>query len=337
MKKKIRSAWRHVRGKGSRFAPDAGLFFGQGLPRQQDQIVGINIEPYGRMGNNLLQIANAVLLARALDLRFVRLPPMELVALPEPVTVGDLTLLPANHTLSGLGGFVSSGFFVGARLERMGVTMERRRIALQKYIQPHLTVPIAAPETEGCLSIHLRSGDVFGPNPHASYAQPPLAFYLNVIDDARKRLAIDRVRLVYEDRQNPCVDALETSVREAGLSLEAQSGTFLGDVSTLLSARHLVFGYGTFGLGICLLSNAAESVYCFGGCGHPYSQLPSIKYLRVLDDLSGDYPRIGNWKASNEQRAIMLSLPKSAVGRIDETKPTDDAKHAWWTLLDDEI
>ncbi len=316
---------------------DLGLFFGKPFPSEEGKIVGLTVQPYGRMGNNLLQISNAILLARALGLNYLRLPETQILKLPEPATINGLTLLPPGHSLKGYGGFLTSGFFRETRLERLGCTMETRRRVIQKYIVPHLNCAPTLPEARCCLTIHIRSGDVFDPNPHPGYPQPPLSFYKKAIEDAQKKLGITQVQLVFEDRKNPCIPALEEYIKHSGLSLRIQCGTLLEDVAVLLSAPNLVFGYGTFGLGICLLSKVCESIYVFGPSGYAYSKFSTLKNLTVYDDISGIYPRVGEWKGTEEQLNLMVTLPQSAVIQVDENKPDVDGDAQWWTHLDTEV
>jgi len=331
MKKTIKSKLRRLLGMGDKSVSDLGLFYGK------DRLVGLRVKPYGRMGNNLLQISNAILLARALGLNHVQMPQTQFLNLPEPVTMHGLTLLPPEQDIKDLGGFITSGFFRETRLEPIGATMELRRQVIQRYIVPHLTIQTKPSERKDCLAVHLRSGDVFGDRPHPSYVQPPLAFYKHVIEDARERLGITRVLLVFEDRKNPCVDSLEKYVVQSGLTLEMQSGTFLEDVSALMSAKNLAFGYGTFGIGICLMSSVSEAVYVFGTSGFPYSKLDTIKHLHVYEDVSGTYPQPGEWTASRQQRDLMVSLPASAVKLVEEVSPTQQGADMWWTNLDTQI
>lgn len=336
-KTKIRALWRRVHGKSPEPPSVKSLCFLPRRLRPPSSVVGLSVETYGRMGNNLLQSANAILLARALELPFVKLPKSEILQLTGSRETSGLTLLANEFNTARIGGFLSGHFYSGAQVQRIGATMEHRRRAIQTHLLPHLDLPLAQAEPEGCLTIHLRSGDIFRPNPHKAYAQPPLAFYARAIEDARKAWKIDRVRLVFEDRTNPCVAPLETYIQESGLALLSQSGTFQEDVATLLKARHLVFGFGTFGVGICLLSNAALSVDVFGVTGFSFAELKSLKRVQVFGDTSGMYPRVGEWTASPEQRKLMTSLPSEAIGHLQrsEIKSADPDGH--WFFLNDEL
>ncbi|WP_372572814.1 hypothetical protein [Ruegeria jejuensis] len=337
----MRKWWSRLRKRSARAGQSAtsSAHYDLGLSsgKSADQIVGLSVREYGRMGNNLLQVSSALLLARSLGLQYVQVPNTELIKIEAQKTVKGLTFLPPSYNTQKLGGFLTSNFYQGPRLERLGIRMPERRKILKKYLVEAANIPLPQAEPEGCLTIHLRSGDAFKKDPHPDFAQPPLAFYQMAIDDARESQKINRVRLVYEDTRNPCVEALQTYLKQTGLTVLLQSGTLHEDLSVLMSARHLTFGYGTFGVGVCLLSDAAETVRVFGASGPAYEQFDHLTSTEAWGDISGRYPRIGEWKASQDQLDLMLQLPKKEIGPLDLSASAQIRAPDWWTLPDTEI
>ncbi len=298
----------------------------------QSNLVGLSVDAYGKMGNNLLQISNAMLLARSLGLEYIRLPKNELFAVDSPASCGELTVLPHDYDTRKLGVFLSSCYFQQARLERLGARMPDRRTVLKKYLMPATNLVSPQAEEPGCLTIHIRSGDIFEENPHRDYAPPPFAFYKLAIERARSRLGIDRVRLVFQDTRNPCVAALQQHLSELQIPVLLQNGNLREDFDVLMSARNLVFGYGTFGVGICLLSDSAETVYSFGRAGRSYAQFTSLSETTMWQDTSGDYPRRGEWRATPDQIDLMIDLPTDVIA---ETGPPQSPQREigmapWW-------
>ncbi|NVO55033.1 hypothetical protein HW561_04415 [Rhodobacteraceae bacterium B1Z28] len=307
------------------------------IKQETVNIVGLSVDEYGRMGNNLLQTSNALLLASSLRLPFVQLPETELVKIVTPTEVDGITFLPANYDTNKRGLFLKGTFYRGPRLERLGIRMPVRRKVLSKYLVPAAHLSIPQPEAPGCLTIHLRSGDAFDANPHPDFAQPPLAFYKLVIEDAREQLGVNRVRLVFEDRRNPCVGALQSYLESINLPLLLQSGSLQEDLDVLMSARHLTFGYGTFGVGVCLLSNSAETVNIFGASGPAYQQFDHLKSIKTWGDIGGRYPQVGDWRASPEQLSLMLTLPNSEIGPLSLSDLAKSRVPDWWTLPEQEL
>ncbi len=339
--KKLKEVW-PIRRSSENRAITSGISksdysFSPYVGAEQPNIVGLTVDEYGRMGNNLLQTSNALLLSRSLRLPFIQLPETELIRIQEPVKVSEITFLPENYDTSSLGHFLRGTFYKGPRLERLGIRMPLRKKVLKKYLIPAASISIPHPEPAGCLTIHLRSGDAFDENPHPDFAQPPLSFYTMIIEKARQKLEVNRVQLVFENRRNPCVNALEAHLERLGLPVILQSGTLADDVNVLLSARHLVFGYGTFGVGICLLSNAVETVDVFGASGFAYSQFDHLKSTNAWGDLGGRYPKIGEWTASQEQLGLMIDFPETDIGILDEPELAQDRAPDWWIVPDGEL
>jgi hypothetical protein len=281
-------------------------------------LTGLVVRPYGRFGNALLQTINAIVLARGLGLRVVRAMDFELFSLRAPVALdaapaGPVLLPPlaADEPVPDGDRLLAGPFYHMQVFGRQFQTPDAgaRRTITQDIILPHLDLPDVAAPPPDALVIHIRSGDIFGPNPHPGYAQPPLAFYTATLDRLQAGgAAIGSLVIVAEDRANPCIGALEEIARARGLPCRMQVGGTLGtDVAFLIQARHLVFGYGTFGYGICLLSGPLDSLTVFDT--GEYNSLPHVAALAVVRCAPGSYiPRDG-WTADQAQRDLMLCLP----------------------------
>ena len=106
--------------------------------------------------------------------------------------------------------------------------------------------------------VHLRSGDVFGDDPHPGYWPPALGYYTAAIADA----APSAVRLVCQDRVHPLLDPLERWGRDHGLPVAVQvSDDLRADLATLTSTTTLCISQGTLGLASAWLSPVVERVY----------------------------------------------------------------------------
>ena len=115
----------------------------------------------------------------------------------------------------------------------------------------------AAP-ANGEMVVHLRSGDVFGDDPHPGYWPPALGYYTSAIADA----APAAVRLVCQDRVHPLLEPLERWGRGHGVPVTVQvSDDLRADLATLTSATTLCISQGTLGLASAWLSASAERVY----------------------------------------------------------------------------
>jgi len=169
------------------------------------------------------------------------------------------------------------------------------------------------------LAVHIRAGDIFSaPNPHATYVQPPLAFYQLAIMTARQKLAIDRVILVYENELNPCIAAIKLWLDQIGLPYVVQSASLHDDLAILLHARQCVFGLGSFGRAVALLSTRMATVlYSWLETG--YSMIAEARGLRAMlvSDSAQGYMARGEWRRSPEQIKMMMEYPIENLALTD--------------------
>jgi hypothetical protein len=92
------------------------------------------------------------------------------------------------------------------------------------------------------LVIHIRAGDIFrGATVHPFYHQPPLAWYIFCLREHQKRYGSISIMLVYEDKGNPCIDALIAWCKDAGIPISSQSSRIVAeDYTHLVRAQALV-------------------------------------------------------------------------------------------------
>jgi len=271
----------------------------------------------GRFGNNVRQIGTAVCLARRLGIRRLYLCKLPLLEIAQAVTFDGVTVLPDVELERDNPQSVLCGTFyykeVFGRMDRM----EYRRIAeaargVVRPIFDRLAVqPGLVPDATD-LVIHLRAGDIFAKKtPHLFYVQPPLAFYQMCVEFARTELGIKRVVLVYEDEGNPCIGALKAWFGEIGLPHVVQSHTLPEDLAVLVAAQHCVFGRGSFGLAVAILSRNMRTVF------HSWLEpniavLPEVCGIQAIgvEDSAKGYIPLGSWARTPEQLQMMLDYPR---------------------------
>jgi hypothetical protein len=161
------------------------------------------------------------------------------------------------------------------------------------------------------LTIHLRSGDIFGNNPHPSYGQPPLAHYLAVLESD----TWDEIILVAEDHANPCYRGIvewctthRVLCRDSGASVNES-------IKEISRASNLVVGTGTFAPSIVYLAQSPVRVFTFGEEVHPFLADPSTTVTRIRDTRGTYTHKIlsDNWANTHEQRELMVNYPMSAL------------------------
>ena len=161
------------------------------------------------------------------------------------------------------------------------------------------------------LTIHLRSGDIFGPDPHQNYGQPPWAFYLRVL----KARSWTEVILVSEDRGNPNWPLIAEWCRLHDVHLTLAGSEVIEALNNLVMADNLVLSRGTFAPAAILLASHAKRLFYFGD--RPDTLICSATHeVWQVQDRGGRYTSSllsKNWVNSEEQRRLMVDYPESDV------------------------
>lgn len=195
---------------------------------------------------------------------------------------------------------------------------ERRWIAI-KYVSSLLPQP--SPHSvlgHNHLVIHIRSGDLFSEKQHGHYMQPPLAYYQYILDNH----CYEHVTIVTEpDKQNPVIHA----IMEHYPHIQLQHKTLKEDVETILSARHLVIGTGSFGHTLSLCSRHIHRLYCFETHDMYYRNSDyDIVVLEVdTEKSSKHYPK--NW-----ENDVSVLINDEWVIREKDLTNHEETKKSYW-------
>ncbi len=301
------------------------------------KIVGLDISYSARFGNLMIQYINAAVLARKTGLRYVRLGSHALFDVRQRFEAHGLVFLPRDEPLPSDGCFLSGTFFISdpfvpQLMPFLRFTPDDERLftqVAQEIIRPFMLTGIPLPDEshpEDEVTVHMRSGDVFAPYTPVvrGYRQPPLSFYTLVISRLCRDHGVRRARLVFEDRGNPCVDALEAWLWDRGITTRLQCGSLHQDMSALIDAPHLVLGHGTFGYAACRLSKRVKTLHYFEPeLGGAYGSIDVIDRVFSVSDALGGYLKAyeyakpfnddEGWFNRPEDRALMLSYPVEAL------------------------
>ncbi|GJE12585.1 discoidin domain-containing protein [Methylobacterium longum] len=297
-----------------------------GHPEQRGlSIVGIDLYENGAFGNFIIQCLLAIGICKALKLKYIKLSIMdrsEVLNYNEPREIGGITFIPASHPLPTDGYFLS-GMFFDVKIQKLAGELEQKqsRHIITNYIRPLFNrLPTSFPEKpDDQLLIHIRSGDIFSTWVAPHYPQPPLAFYKLVIQRLLTEKRISSIKMVFENRLNPVISELEAYIVETGIPLTTQSGALADDVAALVNGRYLVFGLGTFGPGVCHLSEHVEEVFFFAsGWPQHFRGIPTIGKIVEVLDTTGEYTKVGEWDNSRERRQLMIDYPIEKLAFDDQ-------------------
>lgn len=281
-----------------------------------DQVTSLRIRRFGSMGNNFIQVLNAVHLARHLGVAHVIAPDLGISTNGRTITHDGVTLHPDN-TPAPPGLCLEGSFFYPSELSLevfASLTPARKYDMAKRFLVPLIDLhPDTSRDRSRELAIHIRSGDIFSHGIHPGYVQPPLSYYTRIVDEMRTAGLIDYVSITCEDRLNPCIDALDRHLTDRAIPCRIQSGSLREDVGFLTGARHLMFGFGTFGYGICLLAGQIDTVHVFDMT--LFDGLPNVGQVTVMRPEPDSYISRRDWRCTPEQLQQMIDFPANRLIR----------------------
>lgn len=163
---------------------------------------------------------------------------------------------------------------------RFIATQKEKLLIARKYIYQFLP---QVQETRQ-LVIHIRSGDIFEGTVHSNMMQPPLSYYRYILNNGDFQDAT----VVAENMSNPVISQL---IKEFPY-LRVQLSSVEEDTRTVLSAKHLVVGTGSFAHMLSIHSPQLECLYCFSNHNLYYPESTDYGY-KIKVYTSDGYPI--NW------------------------------------------
>ena len=242
---------------------------------------------YGRVGNNIQQITNAIYYCKENKINFYS-PPHPLIK-SFKINFGVEACPPGRY------------FFLKKDFEcNPGDLNNSRRNLCLKYVRPNFVFFTKKAFDEKTLVIHLRGGDVFSSNPPNTYVQNPLSFYKDIMKN------YENVIVVAEDYKSPIALELKKDKK-----ITIQSTSIKNDFSTLLRAKNLVSsGVGTFSIAAALCSNNINNFYCSNYFLEEHLNPAMVQadqdinfHLKTIDG----YIKIGEWENNEKQRNTMIT------------------------------
>jgi len=313
------------------------------------RIACIQLTENGRFGNILYQIIHAVLLGDQVGVRRLRLFPF--VGGPQPglvqaANIQLLTAAPDDQPLTEptLVGHFFNSYPFGTMLR--GLHPGPAWSVLQPVLAGlfgHIQTPAMAATRPGLLVAHFRAGDIFAPHAvledrlgkrwwsgavNPWYVQAPASFYLAAIRAALESGTVSEIRLVFEDRGNPAVDAVAEALSRDGVACTLQSQDLQTDLIALAAAEHLIASASTMIEAAALLApqlRSYTSFRAFESHGHIHGRVQPLfagllrargVQLSLYRD-AGDYIPALRWDASPEQLALLRSYPAEKLQRLD--------------------
>ena len=299
---------------------------GPPIDAQEPRIRTIRVRPYERFGNNFYQILNACILARRLGVRSLQLSGFRSDLFSLPFEADGICVM--GHGEDAADGLTMTGeFYFPKGLEPLVGDYSAAFLAetVDRFMRPLLT-RLTGPSGslgERTLVMHFRGGDLFAGSGwvHSWYVQPPASHYIRALKHAQTHSGVTHVHLVFEDRGNPAIEVVQRHLEHHDIAFSLQSASFHEDATSLISAHHLVVGYGTFCEALGAMSSRLQSYYAFRQFSSQrligfWAQARLEDLLRArgvrtyaIDDPDVSYIAPETWSNSDAQNELIRQYP----------------------------
>lgn len=256
---------------------------------------------YGRLGNNLMQLSNALYICEQYQCK---------LSYPEHPFLKQQDF---DFSWEEQKAYYISLFYYFADCRGVYPDLANRRRIMQKYVRPLLNMDLTATENEvnpDRLVLQIRSGDIFNKPPNPRHLPSPLAYFTKIMKSYAGREKL----IVCQNFRNPCIQKLQEQFPECKI----QSSDLVSDFRTLMNATNLVVTPGTFGFIAAMLSTKIKRLYTddlssgvldFGFFNDKENDLD----FKVIAYRINDYIPYGKWINDQRQYQLVLNLAEHKV------------------------
>ena len=273
------------------------LFFTEYIPGDDFTIS----DYYGRLGNNLQQIANGIAFSEKYNQNFYSKPHQYIKSISSIRSDSKSFVMKKYRffnykNVNKINKDCPKNKYISYE-DALSKTHNIFQTKLLQNIKFYKQIPIPTNK----LVIHIRSGDIFEKTKHFDQVQNPLAFYLEVIKNYKDILIVTE-----KSKNNPVIQEL-LNLKEH--KVEIQSGTIEEDFNTLINALNLCLsGVGTFGIAAAMLSINLKKIY-FSNLylkSHLNPEMINKKSIEKNGYKIHNYLKVGEWSNSEHDRDLML-------------------------------
>jgi len=260
---------------------------------------------YGRLGNNIQQISNAIYFCRQNGIHFTSPDHPMIKAIDIPFGTTEYKIPETSNNWFYHFEKEYSDFDVD--IDRLNLL---RKNICEDYILPNLKVDhekLKEPLPYDTLVVHIRSGDIYTNFPN-THPQNPLMYYIELY-----RRFNEKVIFVAEDDKNPIVQYFQSI--KADIRIWWVEDTY----TLLLRAQNLATsGAGSFAISSAFCSTNLRNFYCTDlYIDHSLNPTMLKEQLNVfIADVSGNkYFRVGEWSSARNNINKILDYQENIIFR----------------------
>jgi hypothetical protein len=263
---------------------------------------------YGRLGNNIQQISNAIYFCRQNGIHFTSPDHPMIKAIDIPFGTTEYKIPETSNNWFYHFEKEYSDFDVD--IDRLNLL---RKNICEEYILPKLKINHAELDTpldKDVIVIHIRSGDLYTHFPN-SHTQNPLKYYLELYN-----LFKGKVIFIAEDDKNPIVFYLKEII---GNHIDVRLWWIEDTYTLLLKAKNLATsGAGSFAISSAFCSKNLQNFYCtdlfLENSLNPLMLKEQLNvYMADIDD--DKYIKVGEWNTARNNIEKILNYNEDILFR----------------------
>lgn len=260
---------------------------------------------YGRLGNNIQQISNAIYFCRENGIHFTSPDHPMIKAIDIPFGTIEYKIPETSNNWFYHFEKEYSDFDVD--IDRLNLL---RKNICEDYILPNLKVDhekLKEPLPYDTLVVHIRSGDIYTNFPN-THPQNPLMYYIELY-----RRFNEKVIFVAEDDKNPIVQYFQSIKADIRIWWVEDAYTLLLRAQNLATS-----GAGSFAISSAFCSTNLRNFYCTDlYIDHSLNPTMLKEQLNVfIADVSGNkYFRVGEWSSARNNINKILDYQENIIFR----------------------
>jgi hypothetical protein len=253
---------------------------------------------FGRLGNNIIQLKNALHIALELN-HNVKIPKHHIFNVNEIIIDKE----PKKQEIIT----DNNNFFYLNKINIDKINIDKNIFTLnnekiKKIIQSILNSNIDLSRKEDYndkLIIHIRSGDIFNTNPHCKYIPPPYNYYKNIIENTNYK----NIEIISEDTKNPVINKLLKSYN----NITYKKRSLIEDINIILNSKLVVSSIGSFIPSILFLSDNIEKIYNINYDYEIFYKLVNNKFNCITYNYTDYKNKINLWNNNKEQIDLLIN------------------------------
>ena len=245
---------------------------------------------FGRLGNNIVQLNNAIHIALYYKHNIVFKEEHELFNLK---LISDYFSKYKNEEI------ISGKFYYRNQTNYPHYIYNKNNEEKIKLLKDAFLIKNVNKLDENDLVVHIRSGDIFNTCINNDYIPPPLSYYIEEINKVKYKKLI----ILSENKENPIVDKLLNIYKNAIYN----ENSLKEDIKIILGTSQIIYSVGSFIPSLLKISNNIK--YSVGFNLPKNLDYSMFKHPWLHSDKNEEYfKKLYPWKCTKEQIDFMLSF-----------------------------